>query len=103
MGAVAVILLMREREVVSAFARRNATSAATAVDPADLGVDLASVGARRLASRAVLREAEHGRWYLDLASWEALRRRRRHVVSVLLFLIALGALYLAGLFPPGAR
>ena len=103
MGAVAVILLMREREVVDAFARANATSSATAVDPADLRVDMTSIGANRLAQRAVIREAENGRWYLDVPSWEALRRHRRHVLSVILFLIALAALYLAGLFPPGAR
>jgi len=44
-----------------------------------------------------------GRYYVDLLGWEALRRQRRRILFVILLVIALGALFLAGQFPPGAR
>lgn len=103
MGAAVAILLIKERQVVDAFARAGATSAATAVHPSDLSVDLAGVAGRRLIDRAVLREASAGRYYLDVPSWEAARRQRRRVLSVILLLLALAALFFAGQFPPGAR
>ena len=101
MGAAVTIILMKERQVVDAFLRAGATSATTAVDPSDLAVDLADVGPRRLVRGAVLRDAGDGRFYLDLLSWEAVRRHRRRVLFAILLLIALGALVLAGQFPPG--
>lgn len=101
MGAAVTIMLIKEREVVDAFMRAGATSAATAVPPGDLSVDLGGVGGRRLVKRAILREAADGRYYLDLFEWELLRRHRRRVLFVILLLIALGALILAGQFPPG--
>jgi hypothetical protein len=103
MGGAVTVILIKERQVVDAFARAGATSASTAVYPSDIAVDLGGVGGRRLIELAVLREAEGGRYYLDLLSWEALRRQRRRIVFVILLIIALGALFLAGQFPPGAR
>ena len=101
MGAAMTIILIKERQVVDAFMRAGATSATTAVHPGNLSVDLGGVGGRGLVRRAILREADDGRYYLDLLSWEALRRHRRRVLFVILLLIALGALILAGQFPPG--
>jgi hypothetical protein len=101
-GAVAVILI-KERQIVDAFVRAGATSASTAVYPPDIAVDLGRVGARRLIELAVLREAEEGRFYLDVLSWEALRRQRRRILFAILLLVALLALFLAGQFPPGVR
>ncbi|HKH93727.1 MAG TPA: hypothetical protein VKA54_18125 [Gemmatimonadaceae bacterium] len=103
MGAAVTILLIKERQVVDAFMRAGATSVERAVLPSDLAVDLGGVGGRRLVERAVLREAGDGRYYLDLLGWEAVRRHRRRVLSLILLLIALGALFLAGQFPPGAH
>jgi len=103
MGSAVTIILIKERQVVDAFARAGATSASTAVHPSDIAVDLGGVGGRRLISQAVLREAEGGRYYLDLVSWEALRRQRRRILFVVLLIIALFALFLAGQFPPGTR
>jgi hypothetical protein len=103
MGAAATIIIIKERQVVDAFMRAGATSAATAAHPSDIAVDLGGVGGRRLVERAVLREAGDGRYYLDLLSWEALRRQRRRILFVILLLIALFALFLAGQFPPGAH
>jgi hypothetical protein len=103
MGGAVTVILIKERHVVDAFARAGATSAATAVNPADIAVDIGGVGGRRLVRLAVLREAEGGRYYLDLLSWQALRRQRRRILFVVLLLIALGFLFLAGQFPPGAH
>ena len=101
MGAAVTVMLIKERQVVDAFMRAGATSAATAVRPDDVSVVVGGVGGRRLLRGAVLREAGDGRYYLDILSWEALRRHRRRVLFVILLLIALGALILAGQFPPG--
>ena len=103
MGAAAAVIMMKERQVVDAFVRADATRAERAVDPANLSVDMTGVGARRLVEHAVLRDAGEGRFYLDLLTWEALRRQRRRILFVILLLIALGFLFLAGQFPPGAR
>ena len=103
MGAAVTILLIKERQVVDAFMRAGATSAERAMHLSDLAVDLDGAGVRRLIERAVLRDGGGGRYYLDLLSWEALRRHRRRILSLILLLIALGALFLAGQFPPGAH
>jgi hypothetical protein len=103
MGAAATIIIIRERQVVDAFMRAGATSAKTAAYPSDIGVDLTGVGGRRLVERAVLRDAGEGRYYLDLLSWEALRRQRRRILFVILLLVALLALFFAGQFPPGVH
>ena len=103
MGAAVAIMLSKERHVVDAFTRAGATSASTAVHPGDIAVDIADTAGRRLIEHAVLREAEAGRYYLDLLTWEALRRQRLRIIFVILLVIALGALFLAGQFPPGAR
>ena len=101
MGAAVTIMLIKERQIVEAFMRAGATSVSSAVPPADIAVDLASVGGRRLIRGAIVREAGEGRYYLDLPGWEALRRHRRRVLFVILLLIALVALFFAGQFPPG--
>ena len=103
MGGAVTVILIKERQVVDAFMRAGATSASAAVYPSDIGVDLGGVGGRRLIELAVLREAQEGRFYLDLLSWEALRRQRRRILFVIMLVIALGALFLAGQFPPGAH
>lgn len=102
MGAAVTIILLKERQVVEAFLRAGATSAATAVHPADLSVDLGGVGGRRLVKQAILRQAGDGRYYLDPLGWEALRRHRRRVLFAILLLIALAALILAGQFDRSA-
>ena len=101
MGTAVTIMLIKERQVADAFMRAGATSATTAVHPDELSVDVGGVGGRRLVRGAVLREAGDGCYYLDVLSWEALRRHRRRVLFAILLLIALGALVLAGQFPPG--
>jgi hypothetical protein len=103
MGAAVGAIIIKERHIVDAFVRAGATSAATAVHPSDIAVDLGGVGGRRLIDQAVLRTAEGGRYYVDFLSWEALRRQRRRILFVILLITALFALFLAGQFPPGVR
>ncbi len=103
MGAAVAVMLSKERQLVDAFTRAGATSASTAVHPGDIAVDVGGIAGRRLIEHAVLREADAGRYYLDLLTWEALRRQRLRILFVILLVIALGALFLAGQFPPGAR
>ena len=103
MGGAVTVILIKERQVVDAFMRAGATSASTAVYPTDISVDMGGVGGRRLVRQAVLLEAGDGRYYLDLLTWEALRRQRRRILFVIKLIIALGALFLAGQFPPGAH
>jgi hypothetical protein len=90
MGAavVAAALRRREQEVVDDFRRAGATSPATAqsYDAIGLGDSLAI---KRLHNRAVIREAEAGRWYLDEEVWEAVRRTRRRMAMVVLSIVAL--------------
>jgi hypothetical protein len=89
MGAavIAAALRRREEEVVDDFRAAGATSPATAqsYDAIGLGDTLAI---KRLHNRAVIREAAPGKWYLDEEVWEAVRRTRRRVATVLLSIIA---------------
>ena len=101
MGAAVTIMLIQERQIADAFLRAGATSAATAVHPGDISVDIDGVSGHRLAKRMILRDAGDDRYYLDPLGWEALRLRRRRVLFAILLLIALGALVLAGQLPPG--
>jgi hypothetical protein len=93
MGAavVAAALRRREQEVVDDFRAAGATSPATAqsYDAIGLGDSLAI---KRLHNRAVIREAAPDRWYLDEEVWEAVRRTRRRLATVLLSIVALIAL-----------
>ena len=97
MGAAAAAVAIAERRIVEAFELAGATSAATARTPAEVGVEPASLGWRRLTNRAVVREAApgSGRYYLDREVWQAVRRTRMRLV-VILVVILLGVwLYVA--------
>jgi hypothetical protein len=103
MGAAVAVMLSKERQLVDAFVRAGATSETAAAHPGDISVDIAGSAGRRLIEHAVLRAADDGRYYIDLLTWEALRRQRRRIIFVILLVIALGALFLAGQLPPGTR
>ena len=58
---------------------------------------------RRLRQRAVIREAEPDRYYLDEPSWEAVRRGRRraiHVLWVIALIMLFALLFGRRLFAP---
>lgn len=87
MGAAAAVIIIRERRLVEAFSAAAATSPETARSVESLGVDSDSNSLRRLQNRAVIREGAPGRYYLDVPSWEALRRMRRRMAFVLFILV----------------
>ena len=93
MGAPAVaVIVAKEKRVVEAFRGARATSRDSAVRPTDIGVP-DHFALRRLRQRAVLREGEPGKFYLDEASWEALQATRRRIGLAMLTIVLFAALY----------
>jgi hypothetical protein len=89
-SAAAAAIIRREKEIVAIFRSARATAPDAATTTAALGVH-EGLAFRRLRARAVLREAEGGRLYLDEPSWEALcALRLRLVVVMLTLVVALG-------------
>lgn len=102
-AAVAAIIIRREKDLVSHFRERGATSSATAQSLSDLLVDDALI-LRRLRERAVIREASSGLFYLDELSWAAIGRTRQRLVTVLLLVaIAVAAAMYLTLAPTAGR
>lgn len=85
-STAAAVVLLRERQIVERFQYAAATAPERARVPAELGVH-GGIAFDRLRSRAVLREAAPQVFYLDEASWAALRRLRRRVAVVVLILV----------------
>ena len=83
MGAAAAVIMMRERRLVEALTLSAATSPERALPLETLGVEYDAMALRRLQRRAVIREGAAGRFYLDVPSWEALRRMRLRMVFIL--------------------
>ena len=97
MGTAAAVIVEREKDIVAAFRGAHAVSPAEAVTPGALGV-AERIAFNRLRRRAILREAESGRFYLDEPAWEALRAMRRRLALV--FAVALIVLALILLVRP---
>jgi len=93
-GGAAAVIILRERQVVEAFAQAGATSPDRATTPADLGVE-GDRFARRLMSKGVLREAVPGsrRYYLDVERWAQEQRMRRWLGITILVVVLLAALF----------
>ena len=84
---------MKEREVRDDFIRAQATSPATAKTLAEIGID-ESHAVKRLARRAVIREASPGVFYFDEDVWKAVRSMRRRMAFLLGVALLLAALVL---------
>jgi len=98
------VMMLRQRMIVRVFERAAATTAATACTAAQLGLK-PGMAWHRLASLAVLRCPGEGRWFLDMANWQRLRRRRHRIALAVVagLLVLLGLLLVAGtLSRPGA-
>ncbi|MCW0201184.1 MAG: hypothetical protein OJI74_04885 [Rhodanobacter thiooxydans] len=98
------VMMLRQRAIVRAFERAAATTAATACMAEQLGLK-PGMAWHRLVSLAVLRCPGEGRWFLDVASWQRLRRRRHRIALAVVagVLVLLGLLLVAGtLSRPGA-
>lgn len=85
-AAVAAVMVRKEREIVEDFRAANATAPELAQSYETLGFG-ESLALRRLHDRAVIREASPGRYYLDEEVWQAVRRTRRRVASVLILMM----------------
>ena len=97
-AAVIAIIARKERDLVELFTREGATSPVAAKTLQELNLDDHGVAMRRLRSRAVVRETG-GRYYVDLESWEALRRMRQRIALVLgLVALALAVSVALGVF-----
>lgn len=86
MGAVAAVVIARQKHVVAAFQRARATAAAAAVVPADIGV-AEHLAFEKLRRHGVLREADAGRFYLDEPTWNRIGRLR---VTLVLLVVLIG-------------
>lgn len=87
MGAsvAAAAMVRKQRELVELFTRAGATSPVAAKSLDELNVHHKGIAMRRLRSHAVIREVD-GRYYVDLESWEALRRMRHRMAFIILAL-----------------
>jgi hypothetical protein len=94
-GSAVAVILIREKHVVGAFERAGATVPERAVSLDSLGVSNGNA-VRRLRDHAVLREAGAAQFYLDVPTWQALRRMRRRIIAALLFVVLCAAA--AGVF-----
>ncbi len=83
-----VSILRHERQIVRRFQEAGAISPSTAQHLDDLHPGH-RLGLHRLRKRAVIREAQPDRFYLDQEVWEALSRTRRRVSLAVLALIVL--------------
>lgn len=92
MGGAVAVLLIKERHIVAAFERAGATTPERAQTPADLGVDSDRFAWSRLRDRAIVREADAGRFYVDIEVWKATRRMRQRILFVVAAVAVLVAL-----------
>lgn len=90
MGGVAAVIIRKEKQLVAHLREAGATSPERAKSLSSMQVDAESLGFRRLRTRAVVREASNGGWYLDEPSWAAVQGIRRRLVMVLVVLVLLG-------------
>jgi hypothetical protein len=85
-AAIIAVLRMKEREVVDDFRAAGALSPSTAQSYTAIGLG-DSLALKRLHSRAIIREASPGLYYLDEEVLTAVRRVRRRIAVVLLMVV----------------
>jgi len=99
MGAAAASIAMaaakQQRQVMARFANAGALSAERATTFQEVGVVARAPAVRQLLKQRVLRATPDGRYWCDLARYEALRRARLRVVLVMVIVLAVVALVLA--------
>ena len=88
------VMMVKQRAIVRAFERAAATSVATACSPQQLGLTQ-GMAWQHLVQHTVLRCPGEGRYFLDTANWQRLRKRRQRVaLGVLAIVVGLLALLL---------
>lgn len=88
MTVPAIVLLLKEEELVEHFRQNGAVSVNTAQSPNALSVS-EDMTFRRLLTRAVLREAAPGTFYLDEEAYAERRRARQRLRPILLALVVI--------------
>lgn len=86
------LMMRRQQAIVRAFEQAAVTRADTACTVEQMGLKT-GLAWHHLVGQAVLRCPGEGRYFLDVANWQRLRRRRRHwafaVITALLVGLAL--------------
>lgn len=82
-AAVAAVIAARERQLVEMFEQHRATSPASARTLDEMGLDPDGLGFRHLSRRAIVRQTNDGRYYVDLEAWQARQALRRRVALVM--------------------
>ena len=94
--SVIAVIIGKERRMVGRLVAAGATSKEKAMTLEDVGLHRGVI-LHRLRQRAVIREATPGRYYVDVESWDAVRRMRRRAASVV-GIVALVLIFLAVVF-----
>lgn len=86
------VMMVKQRAIARAFERAAATTPTTACRPEQLGLKQ-GMAWYQLLRHAVLRCPGDGRYFLDTANWQRLRKRRQRMalglLAILLGLLAL--------------
>jgi len=101
---ISAVMMIKQRAIVRTFERAAATTEATACTAERLGLK-PGMAWYQLVNHAVLRCPGEGRYFLDVANWQRLRRRRHRMALAVIagVLVLLGLLFVAGtLSRPGA-
>lgn len=85
-SVIPVIVAARIRRYKNAFRKVHATTPATAVSLAEVGLR-ASVIFKRLVQQGILVAVDKSRFYLDEARDEVVTRGKRKVVALFLFIV----------------
>ncbi|SHM40316.1 hypothetical protein [Rhodanobacter sp. OK091] len=92
---ITAVMVHKQRALVRTFEQAAATTAATACTAEQLGLK-PGMAWHQLVGHAVLRCPGEGRYFLDLANWQQLRRqRRRMALAVVAGLLTLVLILLA--------
>ena len=87
---IATVMMHKQRSIVRAFERAAVTSPASARTAEQLGLKTTGLAWHHLVGHAILRCPGEGRYFLDVANWQRLRRRRRHVAFVVIVVLLVG-------------
>lgn len=83
------LMMHRQHTIVRAFEQAGVISAEAARTAGQMGLKT-GMAWHHLVGHAVLRCPGEGRYFLDVASWQRLRRRRRHLAFVVVVALLIG-------------